>query len=400
MILRPDSYSDSSGQPRLLILVTEYSYFLSHKLPLVSAASEAGFDVIVAARCEKGAMLVPPAGYAFTLVPVPWRRTGSIVTAVLRLIPDVLRIRSVFADVRPDVAHCISLKPAIIGALAAYRQPVQVIHSINGFGFVFYAKSRLARFVQICCGFILRRSVTSNAGRIILQNRDDLRLVAEDFGVPDSKLSLIRGSGIDPLGYESTPEPVGPSITFLMLSRLLYMKGIAVAIDAFKILKERGVNATLVICGVPDPSNPSSIPQDVLDAWSQIPGVTFRGQLEDVKSALRDAHAVVHPALGGEGLPKALLEAAAMARPMIASDIAGNREIVLHEQTGLLVPPGDAEALANALERMSIESESRRFWGDAAREKVSADFSVEVVRQAHIEVYAGCHAKLGRSLDN
>ncbi|MEQ8735663.1 MAG: glycosyltransferase family 4 protein [Rhodospirillaceae bacterium] len=398
MNLHPDSLSDSSGQPRLLILVTEYSYFLSHKLPLASAASEAGFDVIVAARCEEGATLTPPAGHTFTVVAVPWRRTGSIVTAVLRVIPDVLRIRSVFADVRPDVAHCISLKPAIIGALAAYQQPVQMLHSINGFGFVFYAKSLLARAIQACCGLILSRSVASRTGRIILQNQDDLRLVAEDFGVSDSKLSLIRGSGIDPLEYESTPEPVGPSITFLMLSRLLYMKGIAVAIDAFKILKERGVNAALVICGAPDPSNPSSIPQEVLDAWFQIPGVTFRGQVEDVRLALRDAHAVVHPALGGEGLPKALLEAAAMARPMIASDIGGNREIVLHEQTGLLVPPGDAEALADAMERMSIESENRRFWGNAAREKVSAEFSVEVVRQAHIELYAGCRAQLGCSL--
>jgi glycosyltransferase involved in cell wall biosynthesis len=358
---RPDSLLVSSDKPRLLIVVTEYSYFLSHKLPLASAASEAGFDVVVAARCEKGTTLVSPEGYAFSVVPVSWRRTGSIMAAALKLVPDVLRIRSVLADVRPDVVHCISLKPAIIGALAAYGLPVQVL--------------------------ILRRSVAANAGRIILQNRDDLTLVAKDFRIPKSKLSLIRGSGIDPLEYTSIPEPVGFPITFLMLSRLLYMKGIEVVIGAFKILKERGIKAELVMCGAPDPNNPSSIPKDVLDAWSQIPGVKFRGQVSDVKPAISDAHAVVHPALGGEGLPKALLEAAAMSRPMIASDIGGNREIVLHEHTGLLVPPGDFQALANAMERMAIEAESRRLWGQAAREKVTADFSIEVVRQAHVEVY-------------
>ena len=127
--------------------------------------------------------------------------------------------------------------------------------------------------------------------------------------------------------------------------------------------------------------------QQHLQTWSNLPGVTFMGHVGDVKPMITSSHVVVLPALGGEGLPRALLEAAALARPMIATDIAGNREIVLPGETGLLVPPNDPEALARAMEWIATHPEDREQWGRAARRKVVAEFTSEFVREQHVQLY-------------
>jgi glycosyltransferase involved in cell wall biosynthesis len=378
------SEGPNTRKPRILFLVTEYYYFASHKKDLVAAASDAGFEVYVAARCipseieEEG---------KFKIIPLAWKRSGSTLGAMFYLLPDIYRVRGLFREVKPDVVHNISLKPSIIGSLAAFGSKINVVNSINGFGYVFYSQSPLARLVQYGCKLILRLTVKWNNARIVLQNRDDKILVREKMAISSEQVWLIRGSGIDASAFQPEPEPPSPPFKFLILARLLHMKGIQVAIAAIEILIQRGVQAQLIVCGSVDPGNPSSIPESVLQTWSNLPGVTFMGHVGDVKPMITSSHVVVLPALGGEGLPRALLEAAALARPMIATDIAGNREIVLPGETGLLVPPNDPEALARAMEWIATHPEDREQWGRAARRKVVAEFTSEFVREQHVQLY-------------
>ncbi len=382
---QPSHGPAKSDKPRLLFVVTEAGYFASHKRDLARAAADAGFDVYVATRTDGDTAAL--ADLPVNVIPLTWVRTGSIVSALVNLVPDVRRVRTALRQARADVVHAIALKPAIIVSLAVGPWPVKVIHSINGFGYIFYARSLVARLVQWGCRKVLLRSARRDGAQFILQNTDDLAYARTRIGVSDTQSHLIPGSGIDPEHFTPAPEPEGKSVRFLILARLIAMKGIAVAVAALEQVRARGVDAELVICGAPDPGNPTSIPQEHIDASAQSPGVTFKGQVSDVRPEIAQAHAMLVPSLGGEGLPRAALEAAALARPIIASDIPGNRDIVSHEGTGLLVPPGDAKALADAMCYVAANSEDRAAWGQAARRRVEAEFSAQSIRHHHLALY-------------
>jgi len=383
--LQPSHDHSSSGKPRLLFVVTEASYFASHKRDLARAAVDAGFEVYVATRVTDDGVALTD--LPVTVVPLTWSRTGSILAALAALVPDVWRVRSALRQVQPDVVHAIALKPAIIVSYAVGPKPVNLIHSINGFGYVFYARSLLARLVQWGCRRALLRSARMDGAHVILQNTDDLAYARTRIGVSETQTHLIPGSGIDPERFTPTPEPQNPTARFLILARLIAMKGIGVAVAAFEKVRTRGVDAELVICGAPDPGNPTSLPQTQLDAWAQVQGVTLRGQIDDVRPEIAQAHALIVPSLGGEGLPRAALEAAALGRPVIASDIAGNRDLIVPHQTGLLVPPGNADALADAMAHIAAQPEDRTTWGATARQRVEADFSAESLKDQHHALY-------------
>lgn len=376
--------SVSPKKPRILFLVTEFYYFSSHKRDLAAAAVKAGFDVYVAARSAKDGS----AGDAnITMIPLGWKRSGSTLGALLSLIPDVFRVMRMIAQVKPDVLHNISLKPAIIGSIAAFGRNVTVVNSINGFGFVFQSRAFFARCVQFGCRVVLKWAATRNDGRIILQNKDDADYVKTRMQIDEGRVHLIRGSGIDPTAFQPTPEPASPPIRFLVVARLLKIKGIYLVVAAHEKLRARGLDAELVLCGGVDPGNPSSFSRDDMDIWSRIPGVTVLGHVQDVRPVISDSHVVVHPALGGEGLPRALLEAAALEKPLLATNIPGNREIVVQDQTGMLVLPNDAVALADAMAWMASHPNERSRWGKAARQMVLDEFTSATVQAAHEALY-------------
>ena len=370
---------------RLLILLTEYYYFESHKEDLAVAGAEEGYDVFVAAR--RGASSIP-ANAPFTFIDLDWKRSSSLVLSALRFLPELGRVRGVIADIRPDVLHNIALKPTVMGSLAAVGQNMAVINSINGLGFVFYARSVFARAAQAFCGWALRRSVARNNARVVLQNRDDADYMRDRLQIPAANVDLVRGSGVHIAQFPVLPEPQAP-VRFLVIGRLLFMKGIDVAVAAFQILRARGVDCELVFAGGRDPGNPSAIPESTLAAWSALPGVSFLGHVTDIRSVIGTAHVVMQTTVMGEGLPKSLLEAAACQRPLIATDVPGNREVVVNGETGLLVPPNDPPALADAMMRLAQDAALRRRLGEAARSKVEREFSAALIHAQHRALYKG-----------
>ncbi len=368
---------------RLLFLVTEFYYFRSHKMAVADRAAQTGFDVIVAARPDNSC----PTPKTFEVRDLNWRRSGSLLGAAFQLLPELLRVRRLLRDVKPDVLHNIALKPAIIGSLAAMGTNVKVVNSINGFGFLFHDQSILAKIAQKVCGAVLRLSTRTNDARIVLQNKDDEEFVRSHLKLPERHVRLIAGSGVDTAEFTPQPEPTEGPFKFLILARLLYIKGIQIAVDAHANLRSRGHTSELVICGTHDAGNPSSIPPSLIAQWSKIPGVTFSGQVTDVRPLIAQCHTVLHPALGGEGLPKALLEAAASGRPMIASDVRGNREVVVPDETGLLVPSGSPEALAEAMDWIIGHPVERAHWAKAARARVISKFALNIILEQHSALY-------------
>jgi glycosyltransferase involved in cell wall biosynthesis/O-antigen ligase len=378
--VRSDGQAAESRRKRLLFLVTEYYFFDALKTELTKGALEQGFEIVVAGRCRLDDVARAPSG--ITVIPFDWKRSPSFLVSMAYFIPDLVRVGRLFNDVRPDVLHNIALKPSVVGSLAAMGRRMRVVNAIHGFGFLFMKRTPLARVVQAVCGIVLNLSSRLNDGLVLVINRHDLALVRDRIGVAAGKIRLMHGTGIDLVRFTPLPDPPRP-FRFLVIGRLLYMKGTDIVVEAHRLLRERGLAADLVICGSPDPDNPSSIPEEKLSEWAKRPGITFAGQVADVRPFLASCHVLIHPSLGGEGLPRALTEAAASQRALIATDIPGNTEVLIPNVTGLLVPPGSATALSDAMQWMMEHETERLDLARAGRAMMEREFASGQVAIAH-----------------
>ncbi len=219
----------------------------------------------------------------------------------------------------------------------------------------------------------------------LVQTPDDREALA-GLGVKPECIALIPGAGIDADRLRPIPEPDGP-VTVAFAGRMAVDQGVRTLIEAQRILRASGIQSELLLAGTPDPADLTGIPQIEVAGWGRESGVTWLGHVADIATVWRRAHIAVLPSRGGEGVPKSLLEAAAFGRPLIATDVAGCREIVIHEKTGLLVPVDDPQALASAILRLVRSSPQRVRFGVAARRLVDERFAADLVGQATVALY-------------
>jgi len=364
---------------KLLYVVTEDWSFTLHRLPMARAARDAGYEVHVATRVVDCRLQIEAEG--FILHPIALQRGSLNPLALLRTVSDLRRI---YKSVRPDIVHHVALAPAVLGSLAALGLPLHKLDALTGLGFVFTSatpKARMLRpFVRRLLVFLLTRPGTT----VLVQNPDD-GAMAEQLGVRPDRVALIPGSGVDVDALLPLPEPEGP-FTVGFVGRLLYDKGVHILVQAQQLLSKRGLPFRLLLAGTPDASNPASIPPALLDQWRHADGVVLLGQVSDIATVWAEAHVAALPSRR-EGLPKSLLEAAACGRPMVATDVPGCREIVRDDVTGLLVPPEDAEALADAIERLMHDRELRLRYGAAARHAAVEGFASKRVGGDIVALY-------------
>ena len=367
--------------PRIAYVVTEDWYFTQHRLYMARSARDAGFEVHVLTRLDTSAQVIEREG--FVAHPLSWQRR-SISPA--SLVASVVEIRRVLKQINPNLVHNIAVKPSVVGSLACVGlNDVSVVNSITGLGSTFVRTSPGWRIVQaglrraFAFLFNLRRTV------VVVQNPDD-RSALLRAGVQPDRLVLIPGSGVDTEELQPLPEP-GLPIRIGFAGRMLEDKGVRVLVEAFHLVRKRGLDVELLLAGAPDHDNPTAIPVRDIEAWAGSNGVRWLGHVTDIRPVWHHCHVAVLASLGGEGLPKSLLEAASLGRPLIATDTPGCREIVLHGRTGLLVPAGDAQSLANAIMTLANNADMRRRMGDAARALVVERFSAQDIGRQTVAVY-------------
>lgn len=352
---------------KILYLVSEDWYFVSHRLPMARAAKRAGYEVHVATRIEECGDEIAREG--FVLHPIHWRR-GSV--HPVRLLAAVLETRRIYRQVQPDLVHHVAVVPAVVGSLATLGLPMVRLNALAGLGFAFTsdtAKARVVRpFARLLLGWLLRRPKTT----VLVQNPDDYAVVAA-LGLPKESIALIAGSGVDTDELVALPEPAG-AFTIAFVGRLLDDKGVQPLVRAHGLLNARGPAVQTLLAGERDPLNPASIPERVLDEWRHVTNLRLLGHIDDIRAVWAQSHVAVLPSRR-EGLPKSLLEAAACGRPLIATDVPGCREIAREGINALLIPPDDFEALAKAIETLMNDRDLRVRFGKASRQIAVGEYS-------------------------
>jgi len=364
---------------RLLYVVSEDWYFLSHRLPMARAARAAGFEVHVATRVVDGGAAI--AAEDMILHPVPFRR-GRV--APLASLATISALRRLHHTIEPSICHHVAVQASVLGSLAAVGRRVAAVNALTGLGYTFTSGSMQARLLRPLMRLLLRFLLNRNDRVALVQNPDDQAgLLA--LGIPAERIALIPGSGVDIGTLRPLPEPAGP-LTIAFVGRLLDDKGIRTLIDAHRRLRQEGSNIQLLIAGTPDPANPASVSEAEAAAWNREPGIDWLGHVNDISALWARAHIAVLPSRR-EGLPKSLLEAAACGRPMIATDVPGCREIVRAGETGLLVPVDDVAALAAAIAKLAAAPELRARYGAAARKLVVERFSADAIGGQTVDLY-------------
>ena len=380
----------NGGRRKLIFLVTEDWYFWSHRLPMARAAQEAGFDVAVATRVAAHGERIAAAG--FRVIPLRWRREDIGLRASLAAIAEIHRL---YRRERPFMVHHVAHKAAILGGIAALLARVpRVVSFIAGVGYMGASRSRHARLVGAAARLLWPVLLLRRNCRVIVQNDDDRAVIAALRPGAAGRIAVIRGSGIDLDHFTPLPEPPTPPVTAAYVGRMIAIKGVASLVEAQRLLRADGIELQLVLAGTPDPANPSSFDEATLRAWGRQPGIVWCGHREDVREIWAAAHIAALASAGGEGVPKTLLEAAAVGRAIVATDVPGNRDVARNGVNAILVPPGDATALAAALKALARDPARRRAYAAAGRALVAEGFSEEAVSAATVALYRALSAAI------
>ena len=371
--------------PRLLYVITEDWYFLSHRLPMARAAKAAGYDVHVATRIKEGRMVIEKEG--FTTHALSWSR-GSL--SAFGSLAAVLELRRLFRKLDPDILHNVSLKPVLLGTAASLGlSDTATVNSVTGLGTLFIGEAKLSEITRRAVRFALRHLLRRPRSKTVVQNPDDRAFVIA-LGAPEETVVLIPGSGVDTELLTPLPEP-SPPVTAAYIGRMLADKGVHILIQALALLGKRGVPLQLLLAGDCDKENPGSLVPEQLREFANLYGINWLGQVADIRDVWRRAHFAVL-ASRREGLPKSLLEAAACGRAMVATDAPGCREIAIEGKTALTVSVDDVTALADAMEKLAGDAALREKFGKSARALVEAKFSAESIGQRTVALYKSLKA--------
>jgi glycosyltransferase involved in cell wall biosynthesis len=379
---------------KILFLVSDDSYFCSHRLNLARAAVQTGFEVAVATKITTHLPQIQAAG--LKVFPLKnFSRTGLNPVNQILLLIELIKIYKTY---HPDIVHQVAIKPVILGSLVALWCGVpRIMNALGGLGYLFtdqipptspFSAARIKKKLLHTLTCSLFRFIFSKPNtQLILQNEDDLKTLIKAGCISHpEKISIIRGAGIDIHAFPVTPFPLEPPIIITCIARMLWDKGIGELVAAAEILQQKNIPAQVILYGLPDPENPASITEIQLQKWHDSGIIIWKGHCDDVRNAYAQCHIAVLASYR-EGLPKTLLEAASCGRPIVTTDVPGCREVVQNNENGLLVPAKDSTALANALIILSQDKALCLKMGQAGRKRIETYFADSLIHQQILRLY-------------
>lgn len=366
---------------KLYIVVNVDWFFISHRLVIAKAAKEAGWDVTIVTADTGRLWEIEKAG--LKVINLPMSRSGKNILQELRAF---LFLYGLYRKEKPDVVHHVGIKTILWGTLAAkFASVLGVVNAISGLG-GFFAKENDSVMAKLLPS-VLRFAHKRENLLVIFQNKEDKELYIKNGFINEKQARFIKGSGIDLNEFCYTPQPSEGKIIVLLTCRIIREKGVFELIKAAEILRlECENNVEFWIVGGLD-DHPDAITKEEMDAVCDGRYIKWLGRRENVKETLRQCHIFAFPSYYMEGLPKSLIEACAIGRPIITTDNIGCKDVVSDGENGFLVPVKDATALAHKIKVLIDNPELRLKMGLAAREKAEKEFSVDDVIKKHLEIY-------------
>ena len=369
--------------PKLLYFVTEDWSVVSHFLPMVRTAVAAGFEVVVATRVREHKARIEAEGCR--VVSLENERSSLLSLETFR---GFARIWRIIGNERPDIVHCLSLRLVILGGIAARLRGVKwLVLAPIGLGHLWLENNLIEDAMRALSRVIIGKWLNGPRTRYLFENTED----PAEFGLEAGKppVTIVPGAGVDPKDFPRSPEPTAPPLKVAVVARMIEAKGIADAVVAVRRARELGAPVELDLYGVPDPSNRRSCTQDELRRWSAEPGINWHGATDDIPGVWRTHHVAMLLTWYREGVPRALIEAAASGRPILTTNAQGLRDLVRHGREGILVPLRDTEAAAHALVELAADADLRARLGAAAHARFQERFTEAEVRRAVASAYTG-----------
>mgnify|MGYP003705884193 CR=1 FL=1 len=369
---------------KILILVNTLSFLISHRIDIIKAAQEKGYDVVVAygelGNVKKS--ILSKNGIDCFQVLLKRRSINPF-----KELWSFFSICRIFYKLKPDIVHLITIKAYLYGGIAARLTRVPgVISAIAGLGIFFNKKNWSNLFFQKIFYFIFYLAFRHPNQKVIVQNLEDKKTLIKFIALNSKKILLFRGSGVKLSKFTNLKEE-NNVITICCASRLLYEKGIFDFVSAARIIKKKNINAKFLLAGDLDLDNPTSLNDQDLQNIIEEKVVEVLGYQKDIPALYARSHIICLPSFYGEGLPKALIEAAAASRAVVTTDIPGCRDAIISNKTGLLVPVKDPQKLADTLEWLIKHHDERIAMGKAGRKFAEKEFSIEKIVQNHLNIY-------------
>ena len=370
--------------PKILLCANTDWYLYNFRLAFAKELRRQGHEVI---------LLSPPGDFKDRLQAdgFQWESISLSRRGVnpLNEILSVVRLAKIYKTVQPDLVHHHTIKCVLYGSIAAAMAKIPGrVNSITGRGFIFSSTEPLALILKPLIKLVYKFIFSVAKPRVIFENQNDLAFFLENGLVKREKADLIPGVGVDTNRFHETDSAVTSSIPIILLAtRMLWDKGVGVFVNAAKLINKQGEKARFVLVGGVDEGNPASIDKEILEQWHTDGVVEWWGFRDDLPSIYSSCSIFSFPTMYGEGVPTVLLEASACSCPLIATDIPGCRDVITHGVNGLLVPPQDPQALAEAIETLLNDPELRAKMGKAGRQLALDKFSLEKIIEQTMAVY-------------
>lgn len=371
----------SQKDRKLAFIVTEDWFFCSHFLPMARAARELGLNVTVICRVRNHRAMIEETGASVMPLDAERRSLNPLAAAAA-----TMKLAKILRAEQADVVHCIALRSILVGGAAAAIAGIgRRVYALTGLGFLGARTDMTGRVARRVVRLLIRLLTTARTC-FLFENTDDPRMLGLD---PEGgRVTIVGGAGVDPGKLSPAPLPPQPPVKVAVIARMLWSKGIDLAVTAAQQARLHGANIELSLFGAPDLSNPKAVPEETLREWSQMPGITWHGPTNDVSAVWRDHHVCCLPSRGGEGLPRTLLEGAACGRAIVTTDVPGCRDLVRSGVEGFVVPAEDARALAEAFLVLASDTELVEQMGHAARERILGGYTERDVMDAVKGLYS------------
>jgi len=371
------------NKKKLLIVANVDWFFISHRLCIAKEAVKKGWEVSVLAEDTGRSNEITKEGINF--IDIPFSRSG---TNLIEEVKTIWSFYKIYKKVKPDVVHHITLKPVIYGSVISKIISIKgTLNAISGLGYNFTGDRK--GVVQKIMISLMRYGFRQKNLAIIFQNKDDYNEIKElDILSTENKIHFIKGSGVDLLKFCHTPLVRKRKVEILLPTRMLWDKGVAELRKATEVLQKKyNDKVTFVLSGLADNDNKAGVPKEYLLDWEQKDYVKWIGYQKDMVKIYQDADIVVLPSYR-EGMPKSLIEACAIGRPIVTTNAIGCRECVDEGKNGYKVPVKSTDELVKAIEKLILSEEKRISMGNYSREKAEKEFSQEMVVDKHINIYS------------